>query len=72
MPRRRTVSGYKACAHCKLIMPEESPQCPNCGSTDFAFMWRGMVIVIDVERSCIARKLGIERPGMYALEVVTE
>ncbi len=72
MPRRRTVSGYKACTACKLIVPEESPQCPNCGSTEFTYTWRGMAIIINVEKSCIAKRLGVEKPGMYAIEVITE
>jgi DNA-directed RNA polymerase subunit E" len=66
---KRTLSGYKACKNCKLIVPEEAPQCPNCSSTEFVKNWRGMLAVIDVEKSCLAKRLGITKPGVYALEL---
>ncbi|KUO83635.1 MAG: DNA-binding protein [Thermoproteus sp. JCHS_4] len=69
---RRTLSGYKACKNCRLIVPEDAAQCPNCGSTEFANNWRGMLAVLDPEKSCIAKRLGISRPGVYALELVEE
>jgi len=69
---RRTLSGYKACKSCRLIVPEDAAQCPNCGSAEFANNWRGMLAVLDPEKSCIAKRLGISRPGVYALELVEE
>lgn len=69
---KKTLSGYKACKNCKLVIPEDATQCPNCGSTEFTNNWRGMIAVIDPEKSCIAKRLGITKPGVYALELVEE
>lgn len=66
---RRPLSGFKACRRCKLIVPDEVAQCPNCGGVEFSREWSGIVIVIDPERSCIAKELKITKPGMYAIEV---
>ncbi|RFA93537.1 transcription elongation factor subunit Spt4 [Pyrobaculum aerophilum] len=70
--RKRTLSGYKACKRCKTVVPEDAKQCPNCGSEEFVFKWRGMIVVIDPQKSCIAKRLGLEKPGIYALELVEE
>ncbi|MCU7786703.1 DNA-directed RNA polymerase, subunit E'' [Pyrobaculum sp. 3827-6] len=70
--KRKTLSGYKACKRCKLVVPEDAKQCPNCGSEEFALRWRGMIAVIDPAKSCIAKRLGIEKSGIYALEIVEE
>lgn len=43
--------------------------CPNCGSRVFSNEWSGLVIVMDVEKSLVAKKLNIKTPGMYALKV---
>ena len=67
--RRRTLPGYKACRNCKYVVPEDTTTCPLCGGTDFTVEWRGLIIVLDVEKSCLAKKLGITKPGMYAIDV---
>lgn len=67
--KRRPLSGFKACRKCKLIVPDDVTQCPNCGSVEFSEEWRGLVIILDPEKSCIAKELGITKPGMYAVEV---
>lgn len=70
--RKKTLSGYKACRYCRYIVPRDARQCPNCGSEEFVDRWRGMIAVIDPTRSCVAKRLGIERPGVYALELAEE
>ncbi len=42
---------------------------PNCGSTDFSNEWNGLIIVEDVEKSCMAKFLGLTKPGIYAINV---
>jgi DNA-directed RNA polymerase subunit E" len=54
------------------VVPEDAKQCPNCGSEEFAHKWRGMIAVIDPAKSCIAKRLSIEKPGIYALELLEE
>ena len=43
--------------------------CPNCHSTDLTAEWSGLVIILDVERSQVAKALNIKKPGKYALKV---
>ena len=43
--------------------------CPNCHSTDLTSEWFGLVIILDVERSQVAKVLNIKTPGRYALKV---
>ena len=70
--RKKTLSGYQACKQCKLVVPEDAKQCPNCGSEEFTFRWRGMITVMEPSKSCIAKRLGIDKPGIYALELVED
>lgn len=53
-----------------MIIPDDAETCPNCGSTDFSNEWNGLIIVIDVDKSCMAKSLGLSKPGMYAINVV--
>lgn len=65
----RTIKGFKACIRCKALVRIEEEKCPVCGSTEFSEEWSGMVIIVDPNRSKIAKLLGIEKPGRYALKV---
>jgi len=67
--RRRPLPGYKACRNCKAVIPESEPACPYCGGKDFTDEWYGLIIVIDPEKSCLAKRLGINRKGMFAIDV---
>jgi len=60
---------YKACTRCRYIVPSDVKQCPVCGSTTFTDNWKGMVIVIDPEKSEIAKIIGAKVPGRYAIRV---
>jgi len=44
-------------------------RCPNCGSDRLSKDFTGIIIVMDVEGSQLAKLMGIEKPGMYALRV---
>ncbi|MDP7974778.1 MAG: transcription elongation factor subunit Spt4 [Thermoprotei archaeon] len=59
----------KACAKCKLLVPDDTKVCPNCGSRDFSDKWDGIIVVIDPEHSKSAAMLGIRKPGSYALKI---
>ncbi len=67
--KKSTIPGYKACRNCKMLVPEDEPECPNCGSKEFSREWIGVIIVIDPEKSRIAKELDLKKPGMYAVEV---
>ncbi len=56
----------RACKVCSLISTEES--CSRCGGQT-SREWQGYVVVIDHEKSDIAKKMGITSNGRYALRV---
>lgn len=67
MPRKALP--FKACTKCKLLIPPKVEVCPNCGSSDFSDDWEGMVIILNPEKSDLARLLKISKPGRYAIKV---
>ncbi|MGC8699635.1 MAG: transcription elongation factor subunit Spt4 [Candidatus Micrarchaeia archaeon] len=58
----------KACKRCRLII-SQGDVCPLCGSTELTTKWSGYVVVLDAEKSEIAKKLGIKVNGRYALNI---
>ena len=57
-----------ACRRCKFINID-SDICRNCGSNELTKEWYGYVVIIDPEKSEIAKRLEIKIPGKYALRV---
>lgn len=57
----------RACKNCRYI--SNGPVCPNCKSTNLSDDWTGLVIIIDPEKSEIAKKMKIKTPGRYAIRV---
>lgn len=62
MVKRRYV-----CRNCRRFTTER--ECPVCKSKDLSASWKGLVIINDPNGSEIAKSLGIEAPGKYALFV---
>jgi DNA-directed RNA polymerase subunit E" len=58
----------KACRKCRAITRES--KCPVCGSDDLSINWSGMIIILDVEKSEVAKMIGTKVPGRYAINVV--
>ena len=58
----------KACKRCKALTSGDT--CPACGSRDLTVNWEGIVAIVDPVRSELAKRLGIERSGLYALRVM--
>jgi DNA-directed RNA polymerase subunit E" len=56
-----------ACRKCKTLTSDKT--CPNDGSTELSKEWSGLIIIINPERSQVAKTLGITKPGRYALKV---
>ncbi len=69
MPARGSRQQFKACIKCKMLVPPDTKVCPNCGGRDFTTDWEGAVVIIDPEKSQVARTLGITKPGIYAIKV---
>jgi DNA-directed RNA polymerase subunit E" len=60
------MKAFKACKNCLLLTKNDV--CPVC-SLPTAKRWSGYVIIRDPERSQIAKKMNITKPGTYALKV---
>lgn len=69
MAARKRRAYFKACIKCKLLVPLNAEECPNCGSRDFSEEWEGLVIILDPENSVIAKRLNITKPGRYAIKL---
>ncbi len=65
---RRGKVKRKVCRKCKLIVDWNVQKCPNCGSEEFSEDWAGFILIVDAERSEIAKKKGLKE-GMYAIKV---
>ena len=58
----------KACRECRKITVEGA-KCANCNSSQFTTFWRGFVVIINPDKSELAKKMGITNPGKYALRL---
>ncbi len=56
----------KVCEKCKMFV--KGDKCPGCGSSSFSEFYRGRIVVIDPEKSEIAKKLNIKNKGEYAVK----
>ena len=57
----------KACKHCKLIY--EGDLCPICGRKEFSDTFKGKIEIIDPEKSELAKKLKVDKKGVYAIKL---
>ena len=57
----------KACKTCKRLVRGE--KCPVCKDSKLVDNWKGKIVILDPEKSEIAKKLNITAPGEYALKV---
>ncbi len=55
------------CKECHRIVTGQV--CQACNSTALTSDWSGYVVIIDPQKSEIAKKLGVSLPGKYALKV---
>lgn len=56
-----------ACKQCKRII--KGKECPMCKTKNVSSKWKGMVIIIDPDKSEIAKKIEVTFTGKYALKV---
>lgn len=56
----------RACSICKRLTVKTCPYHPEARLVD---NWKGEIIVLDCEKSELAKKLEIEKPGTYALRL---
>jgi DNA-directed RNA polymerase subunit E" len=58
-----------ACGDCHMILADKVDQCPHHPSARVSTDWNGFVIIMQPERSEIAKRLNVTVPGQYALKV---
>ena len=61
------MSKKQACKHCKYFY--EGQECPVCRSTNTVTNWKGRIHIISSQNSDIAKKIGAEKDGEYAIKV---
>ena len=57
----------KVCKECKMFV--EKDKCPNDGNEKFTDNWKGRIVIIDANKSEIAKKVGIKNKGEYAIKI---
>jgi DNA-directed RNA polymerase subunit E" len=58
----------RACKSCRYIIYTNDKACPKCGG-ELSEKFSGMTIILDPERSEIAKVVGINAVGSYAIKV---
>ena len=58
----------KACRQCKALV-KNANKCPVCGSEDLTEKWYGLVVILNPEKSELAKLLNITVAGEYALQI---
>ena len=56
----------KACKSCRILV--SGSECPLCKSSDLTTTWKGKMVVIDANKSEIAKKVGVNVKGEYAIK----
>jgi len=56
----------KVCKKCLVFV--QGSECPICKGNRFSTNWQGRVAIMDANKSAIAKKIGIDVKGEYALK----
>ena len=56
----------KVCKRCKIFI--EDDKCPICKGNQFVENWKGRIIVLNAEKSQLAKKMDIKKKGTYAIK----
>lgn len=66
----------KACKKCKRLLDEEDKKCPfgrpDCNfdnNAQFSTVWQGRIYFLNVKKSRIAKEMGVDAEGEYAIKV---
>ena len=57
----------KVCKKDRLFV--EGQECPICHNSNFTETWKGRITILDADKSEIAKKVGIDIKGEYAIKV---
>lgn len=58
----------KACKKCRFIF-EEGESCPLCNAEEVSEKFNSQIIVFEVEKSELAKRVGAKVPGRYAVRI---
>lgn len=56
------------CKNCRIVI-SHGDKCPLCGSTELTSRWNGYVIMLNADKSDIAKKLGLKVNSIFALNI---
>ncbi len=59
----------RACKSCRYITYQGDKTCPKCSGTELTEKFSGMVLVLDPEKSEIAKLVALNAPGTYAIRL---
>lgn len=57
----------KACKLCNIIV-EEGDKCPSCGSKELTETFKGRAVILNPEKSEVAKKLSLKQGGNFAIK----
>lgn len=57
----------KACKLCSTIV-EDGDKCPNCGSREITDNFKGRAVILNPEKSEVAKKLNLKQSGNFAIK----
>lgn len=57
----------KFCKDCKILV--EGDKCPICKRNKFLTNWKGRIIILDAQKSLLAKKLKAIKEGEYAIKL---
>jgi RNA polymerase subunit RPABC4/transcription elongation factor Spt4 len=60
------MSARKVCKKCLIFV--HGNECPVCKGNNFSNNWQGRLAVFDIQKSLIAKNVGIEVKGEYAIK----
>ncbi len=53
------------CKKCKRLV--KGDKCPVCKTSSLSESWKGRIIIVDANKSEIAKKMGFTDTGMFAI-----
>jgi DNA-directed RNA polymerase subunit E" len=66
MPTKKRL----ACRDCRRVIDiKDTEVCPSCNSPSITDDWSGYVVILHPQQSDVAKIMGINEPGHYALKV---
>lgn len=57
----------KVCKKCKIFIIKDA--CPICNGTQFVTSWKGRIVILNPEKSEVAKKLEFKKEGEYAIKI---